>query len=62
MRLAQPLQPQCRKATLRMLAHELRDRANIGGGELHRTAHEVIRSYQLFDPPNLGPGAVSKYR
>jgi hypothetical protein len=62
MRLAQPLQPQCRDAFLGILVHELRDRADIGDGELHRTAHEVIRSYQLFDPPNLGPGATSKHR
>jgi hypothetical protein len=65
MRLAQPLQPQCRDAFLRILAHELRGRVDVGDGELHRTAHEIIRSYSLFNPPDLSagaPGRASKYR
>ena len=64
MRLAQPLQPQCRDAFLRILAHELRDRVDVGDGELHRIAREVIKSYQLFDPPDFGggrPGATTKF-
>jgi hypothetical protein len=51
MRLATPLQPQCRDAFLRILAHELRDKRDVGDGELHRIAAEVIRGYRLFDPP-----------
>ena len=51
MRLAAPLQPQCRDAFLRILAHELRDKRDVGDGELHRIAAEVIKSYRLFDPP-----------
>jgi hypothetical protein len=63
MRLAQPLQPQCRDIFLRILAHELRDRVDVGDGELHRTAHEIIKSYSLFDPPDFSRAAgASKYR
>ena len=51
MRLAQPLAPQCRDAFLRILAHELRGRADVGDGELHRVAVETIKSYRLFDAP-----------
>jgi hypothetical protein len=50
MRLAQPLAPPCRDAFLRILAHEFRGRRDIGDGELHRTAIEVIKRNRLFDP------------
>jgi hypothetical protein len=53
MRLAQPLQPQCRDAFLRILAHELRGRIDVGDGELHRVARDVIKSYRLFDAPEV---------
>jgi hypothetical protein len=51
-------------AFLRILAHELRGRHDVGDGELFRIARDVIRTYSLFDPPELehAPGAVSKYR
>jgi hypothetical protein len=62
MRLAQPLQPQHRDTFLRLIAHELQGRADIGDGELHRVACDVIKSHQLFDPPNLSSGPTSKYR
>lgn len=65
MRLAQPLQPQCRDAFLRILAYELEGRADVGDGELHRVAREIIKDNGLFDPPELGnsgrSGATSKY-
>jgi hypothetical protein len=38
MRLCQPLALHCRDALLRILAHELRGRCDIGDGELHRIA------------------------
>ena len=50
MRLAQPLAPHCRDAFLRILAHELRHRADVGDGELHRRACAIIKNYGLFDP------------
>jgi hypothetical protein len=53
MRLAKPLQPRCRDAFLRILAYVLRDRRDVGDGELHRIASEVIRSNRLFDAPDL---------
>jgi hypothetical protein len=53
MHLAQPLQPQCREAFLHILARELQGRADVGDGELHRVAREVIRSNSLFDPPEF---------
>jgi hypothetical protein len=64
LRLCAPLAPPCRDAFLRILAHELRGRRDVGDGELFRTAREVIRSYRLFDPPQLAhaPGSASKYR
>jgi hypothetical protein len=61
MRLSRPLQPQCRDAFLRILAHELRDRADVGDGELFRVAREIIRSNHLFEAPNLGSGHWHKY-
>jgi hypothetical protein len=51
MRLAQPLAPPCRDAFLRILAHELRGKPDVGDGELHRIASDVIRANRLFDPP-----------
>jgi hypothetical protein len=51
MMLAKPLQPRCRDAFLRILAHELRDKRDVGDGELHRIASEVIRANRLFDAP-----------
>jgi hypothetical protein len=63
MRLAQPLQPQCRDAFLRILAHELEGRAAVGDGELHRVAREIIKTNSLFDPPDtIESGRTSKYR
>jgi len=64
MRLSQPLQLRCRDAFLRILAHELRGKRDVGDGELHRIAVEVIRTYSLFDPPQLAHtvGATSKCR
>jgi hypothetical protein len=35
----------------RILAHELRDKRDVGDGELHRIASEVIRANRLFDAP-----------
>jgi hypothetical protein len=46
MRLAAPLQPQCRDAFLRILAHKLRGKRDVGDGELHR----VARDYGLSRP------------
>jgi hypothetical protein len=51
MRLCQPLAPHCRDALLRILAHELRGRRDIGDGELHRIARTIIADNRLFDPP-----------
>ena len=59
LRLAKPLHPACRDAFLRILAHELRDRRDVGDGELHRIASETIKANRLFDPPDFGAG---KYR
>jgi hypothetical protein len=50
-RLAAPLAPSCRAAFLTILANELRGKRDIGDGELHRTATEVIKANRLFDPP-----------
>jgi hypothetical protein len=61
MRLAQPLQPRDRDAFLRILAYELRDRHDVGDGELHRVASAIIRSHRLFDAPDLRSGCVSKW-
>ena len=51
MRLCQPLAPHCRDALLRILAHELRGRREVGDGELHRIARTIIKDNCLFDPP-----------
>ena len=40
-----------RELVLRILAHEFRNRCEIGDGELHRVAVETIKSYRLFDAP-----------
>jgi hypothetical protein len=53
MRLCRPLALHCRDALLRMLAHELRGRREIGDGELHRIARTVIKDNRLFEPPDL---------
>jgi hypothetical protein len=53
MRLAQPLAPPCRAALLRILAHQLRGRRDVGDGELHRIARMIIKDNRLFDPPDL---------
>jgi hypothetical protein len=53
MRLCRPLTLSCRDALLRILAHELRGRRDVGDGELHRIARDIIRVNRLFDPPDL---------
>jgi hypothetical protein len=53
MRLCQPLAPHCRDALLRILAHELRGRHDVGDGELHRIARTIIKDNHLFDPSDL---------
>jgi hypothetical protein len=53
MRLCQPLALHCRDALLRILAHELRGRRDVGDGELHRIARTIIKGNRLFDAPNL---------
>jgi hypothetical protein len=53
MRLCQPLALRCRDALLRILAHELRGRRDVGDGELHRIARTIIKDNCLFDPPDL---------
>jgi hypothetical protein len=53
MRLCRPLALPCRDALLRILAHELRGRRDVGDGELHRIARTIIRDNRLFDPPDL---------
>jgi hypothetical protein len=62
-RLTKPLQPECRDAFLRILAHELRGRTDgIGDGELFRVAREIIRENHLFDPPDFeNRGRLGKY-
>jgi hypothetical protein len=52
--LAKPLQPRCRSTFMRIVAHVLHGRGDIGDGELHRLAAEVIKSHRLFDPPIEG--------
>jgi hypothetical protein len=44
MHLCQPLALHCRDALLRILAHELGGRRDVGDGELHRLARDIIRS------------------
>jgi hypothetical protein len=61
LRLAAPLAPHCRDAFLRILAHQLRDRADVGDGELHRIAREIIKSYRLFDPPAQSENSSRAY-
>jgi hypothetical protein len=53
LRLCQPLALHCRDALLRILAHELRGRHDVGDGELHRLARTIIKDNRLFDPPDL---------
>jgi hypothetical protein len=60
MRLAQPLALPCRDALLRILAHELRGRRDVGDGELHRLARTIIRDNRLFDPPDLDGGRMPR--
>jgi hypothetical protein len=59
-KLTQPLAPACRDAFLRILAHELRDRVDVGDGELHRVARQIIADNSLFDDPDL-EGRRHKY-
>jgi hypothetical protein len=51
MRLCRPLALPCRDALLRILAHELRGRRDVGDGGLHRIARTIIKDNCLFDPP-----------
>jgi hypothetical protein len=51
MRLCRPLAVPCRDALLRILAHELRGRHDVGDGALHRIARTIIKDNHLFDPP-----------
>src|SRR5207302_7807614 len=50
MRLCQPLAPHCRDALLRILAHELRSRRDVGDGELHRLVRTIVKDNRLFRP------------
>jgi hypothetical protein len=50
-KLTKPLAPACRDAFLRILAHELGDRADVGDGELFRVARAVIADNHLFEAP-----------
>ena len=60
MRLCRPLALPCRGALLRILAHELRGRREIGDGELHRIARTIITDNSLFDPPDLDGGRMPR--
>jgi hypothetical protein len=60
MRLCQPLVPPCRDALLRILAHELRGRRDVGDGELHRLARSIIADNHLFDAPDLDGGRMPR--
>jgi hypothetical protein len=60
MRLCQPLDLHCRDALLRILAHELRGRRDIGDGELHRLARTIIADNRLFDPPDFDGGRMPR--
>jgi hypothetical protein len=62
MRLARPLEPTQRDVFLQLLGHALADRRDVGDGELHRSAVEIIRNNRLFDAPNLAGAENSKYR
>jgi hypothetical protein len=59
MRLCRPLTPRCRDALLRILAHELRGRHDVGDGELHRISRDIINDNRLFDAPNLDGAEVT---
>jgi hypothetical protein len=61
LRLAAPLEPHCRDALLRIVAHEFRGRADIGDGELFRTARRIIKDYKLFSAPALHEPASRAY-
>jgi hypothetical protein len=60
MRLCQPLALPCRDALLRILAHELRGRRDVGDGELHRIARTIIKDNHLFDPPDFDGGRMPR--
>jgi hypothetical protein len=63
MKLARPLQPQCRTAFMEILSHILRGRADVGDGELHRVCRQIIRDNHLFEAPaDLAGGRWSKHR
>ena len=53
MRLAKPLAPPCRAALLNILVHELNGRCDVGDGELHRVARNIIKANRLFAPLDL---------
>jgi hypothetical protein len=61
MRLATPLALHCRDALLRILAYQLRGRRDVGDGELHRIAREIISTNHLFDPPLEAERHAGKY-
>jgi hypothetical protein len=50
-RLTKPLAPAYRDSFLQLLAVELRDRSDVGDGELYRIARQIIRDHHLFDAP-----------
>ena len=60
MRLCRPLDLPCRDVLLRILAHELRGRHDVGDGELHRIARTIIKDNRLFDPPDLADGRMPR--
>jgi hypothetical protein len=60
MRLCAPLLPRCRDALLRILAHELRGRRDVGDGELHQIARTIISDNRLFDPPDFDGGRMPR--
>jgi hypothetical protein len=60
LRLCRPLAPPCRDALLRILAHQLRGRHDVGDGEVHRLARGIIKDNRLFDPPDLDTGRMPR--
>src|SRR5262249_18719934 len=50
-RLTKPLAPAHRDEFLQILAAELRDRNDVGDGELYRIARQIIRDNHLFEAP-----------
>jgi hypothetical protein len=63
MRLSRPLSPGCRTTFMEILADKLRDRVDVGDGELNRLAREVIKANHLFEAPSdMGSGRWSRWR